>query len=237
MIKKKKLPDVTLLAVSSIEIDHTQDSLKISSYEIEFASIKFLTSKTPKITFPEIKYVKIPEIVNINGYNKIIIDDLYKYFDTSHCLIVQSDSFVVNPIEWTDEFLKYDYIGAPWTKTINPKKDLHIDLKKNRVGNGGFSLRSKKLALITKDVNYSKLNFPSLTEDVVTCHYLYEDLINKGISFAPIELASKFSLEHIETNKEFGIGPGNVFGFHGKHLRRFFKEKFTKKKNLNELFK
>ena len=41
----------------------------------------------------------------------------------------------------------------------------------------------------------------------------------------------------METNKEFGIGPGNVFGFHGKHLRKFFKEKFTKKKNLNELFK
>ena len=236
MIKKKKLSDVTLLAVSSIEIDHTQDSLKISSYEIEFASIKFLTSKKPKINFPEIEYIEIPEI-DINGYNKIMINDLHKYFDTSHCLIVQSDSFVVNPNEWTNEFLKYDYIGAPWTKIINPKKDLQIDLKKNRVGNGGFSLRSKKLAAATKNTNLSELNVPLITEDVVTCHYLYEDLIKKGISFAPIELASKFSVEHVETNKEFGIGPGNVFGFHGKHLRKFFKEKFTKKKNLNELFK
>ncbi len=236
MIKKKKLSDVTLLAVSSIEIDYTQDSLKISSYEIEFASIKFLTSKKPKINFPEIEYIEIPEI-DINGYNKIMINDLHKYFSTSHCLIVQSDSFVVNPNEWTNEFLKYDYIGAPWTKIINPKKDLQIDLKKNRVGNGGFSLRSKKLAAATKDINLSDLNVPLITEDVVTCHYLYEDLIKKGISFAPIELASKFSVEHVETNKEFGIGPGNVFGFHGKHLRKFFKEKFTKKKNLNELFK
>ena len=236
MIKKKKLSDVTLLAVSSIEIDYTQDSLKISSYEIEFASIKFLTSKKPKINFPEIEYIEIPEI-DINGYNKIMINDLHKYFSTSHCLIVQSDSFVVNPNEWTNEFLKYDYIGAPWTKIINPKKDLQIDLKKNRVGNGGFSLRSKKLAEATKNINLSELNLPLITEDVVTCHYLYEDLIKKGISFAPIELASKFSVEHVETNKEFGIGPGNVFGFHGKHLRKFFKEKFTKKKNLNELFK
>ena len=236
MFKKKKLSDVTLLAVSSIEIDHAQDSLKISSYEIEFASIKFLTSKKPKINFPEIEYIEIPEI-DINGYNKIMINDLHKYFDTSHCLIVQSDSFVVNPNEWTNEFLKYDYIGAPWTKTINPKKNLQIDLKKNRVGNGGFSLRSKKLAEATKNINLSELNLPLITEDVVTCHYLYEDLIKKDISFAPIELASKFSVEHVETNKEFGIGPGNVFGFHGKHLRKFFKEKFTKKKNLNELFK
>ena len=236
MKNKIKLPTVTLFAASSVEIDHTQDSLKISSYEIEFASIKFLTSKNPKINFPEIEYIEIPEI-DINGYNKIMINDLHKYFDTSHCLIVQSDSFVVNPNEWTNEFLKYDYIGAPWTKTINPKKNLQIDLKKNRVGNGGFSLRSKKLAVATKDIKLSELNLPLITEDVVMCHYLYEDLIKKGISFAPIELASKFSVEHVETNKEFGIGPGNVFGFHGKHLRKFFKEKFTKKKNLNELFK
>ena len=231
MIKKKKLSDVTLLAVSSIEIDHTQDSLKISSYEIEFASIKFLTSKKPKINFPEIEYIEIPEI-DINGYNKIMINDLHKYFSTSHCLIVQSDSFIVNPDEWTNEFLKYDYIGAPWTKKIKPKEDLEIDLKKNRVGNGGFSLRSNKLAKLTKEIDYFNLNFPSLTEDVLICHYLYDDLIKKDIKFAPIEIASKFSLEHPETNKEFGNNNENVFGFHGKHLRRYFKDRFNKLRKI-----
>ena len=47
MIKKIKLPNVTLLAASSVEIDHAQDSLKISSFEIEFASIKLLSSEKP----------------------------------------------------------------------------------------------------------------------------------------------------------------------------------------------
>ena len=56
MKKKIKLPDVTLLAAASLEIDHTQDSLKISSYEIEFAEIKLLCSERPKIHFPEIQY-------------------------------------------------------------------------------------------------------------------------------------------------------------------------------------
>ena len=116
MIKKIKLPDVTLLAASSIEIDHTQDSLKISSYEIEFGAIKLICSERPKIHFSEIEYIEIPKIEKIDDYNKIMINDLWKYFDTSHCLIVQSDSFVVNPNEWTNEFLKYDYIGAPWSK-------------------------------------------------------------------------------------------------------------------------
>ena len=103
MIKKIKLPDVTLLAASSIEIDHAQDSLKISSYEIEFAAIKLLCSERPKIHFPEIQYIEIPKIEKIDDYSKIMINDLWKYFDTTHCLIVQSDSFVVNPNEWTNE--------------------------------------------------------------------------------------------------------------------------------------
>ena len=231
MIKKIKLPDVTLLAASSIEIDHTQDSLKISSYEIEFGAIKFLCSERPKIHFPEIEYIEIPKI-DIDAYNKIMVNDLWKYFDTSHCLVVQSDGFVVNPNQWSDEFLKYDYIGAPWTKNIKPKKDLEINLK-NRVGNGGFSLRSKKLTETTKDIDLLKLNFPLLTEDVIMCHYLHDDLLKKDINFAPIELASKFSLEHPETNKEFGTNNENVFGFHGKHLRRYFKDRFIKLKKNN----
>ncbi len=228
MKKKIKLPDVTLLAASSIEIDHTQDSLKISSYEIEFSAIKLLCSERPKIHFPEIQYIEIPKIEKIDDYNKIMINDLWKYFDTSHCLIVQSDSFVVNPDEWTNEFLKYDYIGAPWTKKIKPKEGLEIDLKKNRVGNGGFSLRSKKLANFTKEINFAELKYPVLTEDILICYYLYDELIKKGIKFAPIKLASKFSVEHPETNKEYGINNNNVFGFHGKHLQRYFKDRFVK---------
>ena len=232
MIKKIKLPDVTLLAASSVEIDHTQDSLKISSYEIEFAAIKLMCSERPKIHFPEIQYIEIPKIQKMDDYNKIMINDLWKYFDTSHCLIVQSDSFVVNPNEWTNNFLKYDYIGAPWTKKIKPTEDLEIDLKKNRVGNGGFSLRSNKLAKLTKEIDYFNLNFPSSTEDILICHYLYDDLIKKDIKFAPIEIASKFSLEHPETNKEFGNNNENVFGFHGKHLRRYFKDRFNKLRKI-----
>ena len=216
-----------MLAASSVNIGHTQDALMISSDKINFASIKLLCSSPPKNKFSKIEYVKIPKI-DINGYNKLMINDLNKYFETTHCLIVQSDSFVINPKIWTNEFLNYDYIGAPWTKTISPKKNLLLNLTKNRVGNGGFSLRSKKLTNLTKEFNYTKLNFPVMTEDIVICYYLYDELIKKGVKYAPIELASKFSIEHPETNKEYGINNNNVFGFHGKHLQKYFKDKFIK---------
>ncbi len=227
MKNKLKLNDVTLLAISSVSIEHTQDALMISSHEIDFASVKLISSLEPKNKFSKIEYHTIPKI-DLIGYNKFMVCDLHKFFNTSHCLIVQSDSFVVNTEAWTNDYLNYDYIGAPWTETINPTKNISIKLKKNRVGNGGFSLRSKKLANFTKEINFAELKYPVLTEDILICYYLYDELIKKGIKFAPIKLASKFSVEHPETNKEYGINNNNVFGFHGKHLQRYFKDRFVK---------
>ncbi len=227
MNKKIKLKDVTLLAASSVNIDHTQDALMISSYNLDFSSIKLLSPSRPKNIFSSIEYVQIPNI-DLKDYNKLILNELYKYFDTSHCLIVQSDAFIINSEMWTDEFLDYDYIGAPWTEKIKPNNKLTLDLKKNRVGNGGFSLRSKKLTNITKNYKYKDMNFPVAQEDVIICYYLYDELKKKDINFAPINLAAKFSVEDPRTNEKFGINDKNVFGFHGKHLQKYFKENFIK---------
>ena len=81
---------------------------------------------------------------------------------------------------------------------------------------------------LTRNYNYFDLTFPVKQEDVIICYYLYEDLIKNDVKFAPISLASKFSVEHPETNKEYGINNNNVFGFHGKHLQRYFKDRFVK---------
>tara|TARA_Y100000590_G_scaffold424230_1_gene530864 strand:+ start:1215 stop:1922 length:708 start_codon:yes stop_codon:yes gene_type:complete len=234
MKKKLKLPNITLLAASSIKIDLVQDALKISSYEIDFGAIKLISSSKPKIKFPEIEYIDIPEM-DLDGYCKFLVDDLYKYFDTTHCLLIQEDSFVVNPEMWSDNFLNFDYIGAPWTKTVSPKKNLNIKLLNNRVGNGGFSLRSKKFALVCKDLNFSdlKFKFSINNEDIIICHYLYDYMKSKGIKFAPIKLASNFSMEDEKTNNQYGYDINKVFGFHGKHLAGFFKERFNKKKLID----
>ena len=39
-------------------------------------------------------------------------------------------------------------------------------------------------------------------------------------------------MEHPDTNKEFGVDDKNVFGFHGKHLQKYFKDRFIKKRDL-----
>jgi hypothetical protein len=114
--------------------------------------------------------------------------------------------------------LEYDYIGAPWEYNENA----YIDPFGNhqRVGNGGFSLRSKKLLDVPKkehvewDVNrgdfYKHMNANNFAEDGNICvhnRHIYERC---GCKFAPIEVAAKFA--HEKPIKEtVGIVP---FGFH-----------------------
>jgi hypothetical protein len=122
-------------------------------------------------------------------------------------------------------------------KISKPRKNFDIELLNNRVGNGGFSLRSKKLALVCKELNFSdlKLKFSISSEDIIICHYLYDYMKKNNIKFAPINLASNFSIEDEKTNYQYGYDVGKVFGFHGKHLQIFFKERFIKKKLFNEI--
>ena len=62
MNKKISLPDVTLLSITSVNIDQTQLALNISSLNIEFAKIKLLSSSLPSSKLPYIEYIQIPKI-------------------------------------------------------------------------------------------------------------------------------------------------------------------------------
>ena len=232
MKKKLKLPDITLLSATSTEMDQAQISMKISLQNIEFGAAKLLCTSAPKQKYPDIEYVSIPPLNSVDDYNEIIFQDLHKYFETSHCLIVQSDSFVVNSSLWKEEFLQFDYIGAPWSNKIQINPNLVLHLEKNTVGNGGFSLRSHKLAKTTAKIDFNSLKFPLKSEDIIICHYLYKEMLNNGIRFAPPELAAQFSMENV--NHLYGQDVNSVFGFHGKHLREYFLKKYILRQSIDE---
>ena len=232
MKTKLKLPNVTLLAATSSEMDEAQVSMRISLQNIEFGAAKLLCTTAPKQKYPDIEYVSIPPLNSVDDYNEIIFQDLHKYFETSHCLIVQSDSFVVNANLWKEEFLKFDYIGAPWSNKIQLNPNLVLHLEKNTVGNGGFSLRSHKLAETSAKINFNSLKFPLKSEDIIICHYLYKEMLNNGIRFAPPELAAQFSMENV--NHLYGQDVNSVFGFHGKHLREYFLKKYILRQSIEE---
>ena len=64
-----------------------------------------------------------------------MLQELHDHISTAHALCIQWDGYVLNAQAWDASFLDYDYIGSVWPQF----GDGH------RVGNGGFSLRSKRL--------------------------------------------------------------------------------------------
>lgn len=221
------LPSVTLVAVSSVDIEATDLALRISSSGIQFGAIKFLCSEDWASADSKIQIVPIPKI-DFEGYSKFILQELVRYIDTDYCLIIQADGFVLNPSRWMSEFLEYDYIGAPWPETLKlnvpphlkyliHESQLTIDVRANLVGNGGFSLRSKRLLAETVKINFDELRYLLKSEDLIICHYFYEKMKSAGMRFPRPELAAKFSIE--SPTAAYGQNPKTSFGFHGKSLR------------------
>ena len=145
---------------------------------------------------------------------------------------MQPDSFVVDSDLWKDEFLQFDYIGAPWSKKIRISSELVLNLDENCVGNGGFSLRSRNLAKTTAKIKFNSLKFPFKNEDIIICHYLYKEMTDSGIRFAPPKLAAQFSMEN--ENRLYGQDVNKVFGFHGKQFREYFLNKYALLDSIGE---
>ncbi|AKD24461.1 hypothetical protein CL55_00001280 [Polynucleobacter duraquae] len=211
------LPQVTLIAVSSVELAGTDLALQISSHDIEFGAIKFLSSEEWQPSNAKIQMTKIPKL-DIVGYSKFILGDLHEHVETEYCLVVQSDGFVLNANKWNPKFLEFDYIGAPWPMDLKLQPgNIALDLSRNNVGNGGFSLRSKRLLEATSKISFHDLTFPTKSEDLILCHFLFQEISNAGIKFPGPELAAQFSIE--SPTAAYGQNPSTCFGFHGKELR------------------
>jgi hypothetical protein len=213
---KLSLPSVTLITVASRDIDQTNLALLHSAEHIDFGAIKMLCSALPISKDSRVTYLPIPQIDYL-GYQRFMIEALNGYVQTDHCLIIQADGFILDPTRWRSQFLEYDYIGAPWPEVVavHGREKRFLKLDKNPVGNGGFSLRSKRLLETTSALRFDSLNFQVKVEDVLICHYLYDYMRDAGIQFAPPQIAALFSIE--DTSGLYGQSFNSVFGFHGKH--------------------
>ena len=63
--------------------------------------------------------VLIPEIQSLEDYNKIVFFELPKHLKTSHALMIQYDGYVLSGDRFSENFLSYDYIGAPWPRSTD----------------------------------------------------------------------------------------------------------------------
>lgn len=95
---------------------------------------------------------------------------------------------------WDPAFLAHDYIGASWPQF----SDGHD------VGNGGFSLRSRRLLQACQSPRFQQAH----PEDVLIGRTHRPWLEAQGLRFAPRSLADRFSAERVGD-------PLRSFGYHG----------------------
>ena len=109
------LENISLVAITDGEENECINAINFSSKNITFKS-KLLF--TPNIEFydvnKEIEIIGISKIKNISEWGKFVIFELHKYIDSDFIILIHPDGFIVNPQSWSDDFLNYDFIGAPW---------------------------------------------------------------------------------------------------------------------------
>ena len=220
-MNKINLPNVTLVAVAGVRIQEAYNAIKHSMKGITFGEVKLLTPKNAETKNTEVQIIKLDKELDYVEYNRFILYDLKDYINTEFVLLVQDDGYVVNPTSWLDDFYNYDYIGAIWPVPDDSDKISYRDPFGNliRVGNGGFSFRSKKLLELPSKLNLEwKQYYGYWNEDgFLTCHNRHL-LEKEGIKFASTDIAKYFSHEcPVEEIKDIE----NPFGFHGKNSKYY----------------
>ncbi|MEY4976631.1 MAG: hypothetical protein RIQ97_1826 [Pseudomonadota bacterium] len=190
-----ELADVTLVVVDCVAYERARLAFDHCRHSCRFGAAKYLSHFTPRDDLD----VQIEKLASIQAYSNFMLDELTLHFNTSHVLIAQWDGFVWHPSMWDPRFLAYDYIGAPWlSQQLYPGVPKHFN-----VGNGGFSLRSKRLQDFLRH-NDQLVRHPK-AEDVTIAQLNRAYLEASGFRFAPVEIAEQFALENGPLRPAFGV--------------------------------
>lgn len=187
---------ITLVAIDFKWHDLTRYAIEHTLKHVDVADI--ITISDVEIMSPARSIIRSP-VANMAEYAAIMLKDIAEHVTTDHALYVQWDGMANNSRLWTNEYLKYDYIGAPWP----------WEPEGRNVGNGGFSLRSRRLLDACADniIQISeKRQYTAEDAAIGIDHRPYLEKTH-GIRYAPTGIARQFSYE---------FGPSrDSFGFHG----------------------
>ena len=150
-------------------------------------------------------------------YSHLMIKELNNFISTDFVMTFQFDGFIANINAWDESFLKYDYIGAPWWFEDG-----------NNVGNGGFSIRSKRLLEVLAKDDHIQRSDP---EDHAICR-VYGDYLceEHGIVFAPEKIAARFAVEGPPWDPGKYVGQ---FGFHSWRQLRAYLDRRKREAYMN----
>lgn len=190
------LPGVSLAAVTSVALEATARAVECSLAGIDYAEALWISDAPPPGRIAgRVRWERIARLDSREAYSRFMVRELADHVRTGHVLCVQWDGYVLDPAAWDPAFLETDYVGAVWPQFADGMT----------VGNGGFSLRSRRLLEAAR-----ALPDPGgAAEDVFLCRTMRPVLErDHAIRFAEPALAARFAFER--QDHETG-----TFGFHG----------------------
>ena len=194
-LSRLQLPTVTLCAAASVNVPATAAAMSRSLAQVAFAdAILFTDAAVPSPT-SDLRTVPIARLRSGEDYSEFLLTGLAGHIATEHCLVVQWDGFVLDARQWDPGFLDCDFVGAPW-----PQFDDGHD-----VGNGGFSLRSRRLLEACRDQKFQRQHPEDVAIGRTNRSFLERE---HGIRFASRQVAERFAFERTLPSRP-------TFGFHG----------------------
>lgn len=189
------MKNVTLVAIEFQWHDLTRYAIERSLENIDAKEVLIISDKE---ILPGARHIICEPVNGMPEYANIMLKGVAEHINDGHALYVQWDGIANDKQQWTDEFLNYDYIGAHW----------HQQPEGYNVGNGGFSLRSKRLLDACLDTRVSLTPAEPVAEDSVIGR-MHRNYLEQtyDVKFAPTVLAKQFSFE-------LGVHQPS-FGFHG----------------------
>lgn len=210
------LKNVTLNMIETLEHELGRLAVNECVTKANFGQVLIFTDK-PELFRPlecDAKFVQVPNWPTKLQWSRFCWHGVAPLVHTAQSLHIQWDSWIWDPSMWRDEFLEFDYCGAPWWYTDG-----------RNVGNGGFALRSAALLRCLYD-NRAAFPIDSTIDDDLVCRKYRLALEDQGFIFAPERVAHDFAFEcsrPAPNSRHFGFHAAFNFGQvldHGALLHR-----------------
>lgn len=202
------LPNVTLVCVETKVHELAHFALKAAMARAKFGEVLIYTNRPELIRAPGARYFVVPDWADKIKMGTFYYTEAAQAIRTSHALLMEWDAGINDVSMWSDDFLNYDYIGAPWDepggKPVSPTNQ--------NVGNGGFALMSKRLS----DFIYaSRGSLPMQTDGhIATIHRAVIEAA--GFTYPTEATASDFSFEGwTMRGPSMPAARPSSFGWHG----------------------
>jgi hypothetical protein len=175
---KLQLPSVTLVLFDATCPELARLALEDSLDQVDFGDV--IICSPERIGGGDLRWIKTELWTDRLGLCSFLWYELPEQIRTDFILIISYDAWVIDASQWTDEFLNYDYVGAPWWYS-------------DRFNVGHGLLRSMRLM---RFLAANKQRFPLVhPEDQLLCRQYRPALEAQGFKWASEQLASRFMFE------------------------------------------